>query len=220
MKAIKILWKVPVSERDYTGVNGGIVGGRDWQASSSSFNFPSTDPNFDPTLANPMEELLIMTDIAVQSVPDLRVYRAENYVTPTNAKNATFVKVNEYQNQTRYVFKSLPELIAAINQREAEANIKVRLESNFEKVSMVSQPIVSKYGTVTLTDIEQKIYDRVMEVQSRAIANDENARRLMTIAEFNDSHPIEEHQVFDINAGWQEDGITPLDVPFNELFNV
>jgi hypothetical protein len=84
---------------------------------------------------------------------------------------------------------------------------------------MVSQPIVSKYGTVTLTEIEQKIYDRVMEVQSRAITNDENARRLMTIAEFNDSHPVEEHQVFDINSGWQEDGITPLDIPFNELFN-
>ena len=119
-----------------------------------------------------------------------------------------------------YVFKSLPELVAAINQREDEANIKVRLESKFDKVSMVSQPIVSKYGTVTLTEIEQKIYDRVMEVQSRAITNDENARRLMTIAEFNDTHPVAEHQVFDINSGWQEDGITPLDIPFNELFNV
>jgi hypothetical protein len=219
MKAIKILWTIPFSERDYAGTNGGIKGGRDWNVSSSSFNFPSSNPSFDPTLENPLEEMLIMTDVALQSVPDLRVYRSESYVTPTNVKNSTFVKVNEYQNQTRYVFKSLTELVAAINQRETEANIKVRLESNFDKVSMVSQPIVSKYATVTLTEIEQKIYDRVMEVQARAIANDENARRLMTIAEFNDSHPVEEHQVFDINSGWQEDGITPLDIPFNELFN-
>jgi len=219
MKAIKILWKVPVSERDYAGINGGIVGGRDWQVASTSFNFPSSDPNFDPTLANPMEEMLIMTDVVMQSPPEPRVYKAEMYVTPTNVKNSTFTKVNEYQTQTRYVFKSLLDLVAAINQREDEANIKVRLESKFDKVSMVSQPIVSKYGTVTLTEIEQKIYDRVMEVQARAIANDENSRRLMTIAEFNDSHPVEEHQVFDINSGWQEDGITPLDIPFNELFN-
>lgn len=220
MKAIKILWNIPFSERDYAGIHGGIVGGRDWQASSTSFNFPSSDPQFDPTLANPMEEMLIMTDVVTQSPPDMRVYQAKIFVTPTNVKNSTFVKVNEYQSQTRYIFKSLPELIAAINQREIEANTKVRLESNFDKLSMVNAPIMSKFGKVTLTDVEQKIYDRTMEVQARAIANDENARRLMTIAEFNDSHPVEEHQVFDINSGWQEDGITPLDIPFNELINV
>ena len=61
MKAIKILWTIPFSERDYAGIKGGIVGGRDWQAASTSFNFPSADPNFDPTLPNPMEEILIMT---------------------------------------------------------------------------------------------------------------------------------------------------------------
>jgi len=59
-----------------------------------------------------------------------------------------------------------------------------------------------------------------MEVQARAIANDQNARRLLDIATFNDTAPEIEHQVFDINSGWQEDGITPLDIPFNELLSV
>jgi len=75
---------------------------------------------------------------------------------------------------------------------------------------------MAKYGTVALTATEQAIYDRTMEVQSRTIDNDTNARRLIDIATFN-STPDSEKQIFDINSGWQEDGITPLDIPFNDL---
>lgn len=212
MKAIKILWKT--TDRNYDNLTSA-----DFQVLASDLGFPSTDPNFNPGLANPNEELLIMTSVIRETEPDLRVYNAEIYSVPTNVKNSTFVNVNEFQTSTHYVFKPLADLIASINQREIEANTKVRLESNFDKLIMVNSPIMAKYGTVTLTSIEQKIYDRTMEVQSRTIANDQNARRLIEIATFNDSAIETGKQVFDINSGWQEDGITPLDIPFNELLN-
>lgn len=218
MKAIKILWNIPFSERDYEGTNGGIVGGRDWNVSSSSFNFPSSDPNFDPTLENPMEELLIMTDVASQSMPDTRSFVAEYYVTPTNNKNAIFTKVNEYQSQTRYKFKPLNELIEAIKQREMEANRDIRLLSDFDKTQMFWGSIAPKVGVAPLTIPEIKVQTRINEVQACAVANDDNVRRLIAIAE-NNSIPENQQQVFDINSGWREtaEWITMIDIPFNEL---
>lgn len=212
MQAIKILWKT--ADRNY-----GSLTSADFQILASNLAFPSTDPNFNPALANPNEELLIMTSVVNESEPDMRVYHAEIYSVPTNVKNGIFVNVNEFQTSTHYVFKSLSELIASINQREIEANTKVRLESNFDKLSMVNAPIMAKYGTVTLTTVEQAIYDRTMEVQARTISNDQNARRLIEIATFNETAAENTKQVFDINSGWQEDGITPLDIPFNELLS-
>ena len=212
MQAIKILWKV--TPRNYANPIGGV----DYQILASNLSMPSADPQFDPTLANPEEELLIMATINNNSTPDMRVYRTVQNIAPTNQKNSFFVKVNEFQTTTNYVFKSLDELISSINQREIEANTKVRLESNFDKLSMVNSPIMAKFGTVTLTDVEQKIYDRTMEVQARTIANDENARRLIEVSKYNDTASEGSHQAFDINSGWQEDGITLLDIPFNELF--
>lgn len=218
MKAIKILWNIPFSERDYEGINGGIVGGRDWQASSTSFNFPSSDPNFDPTLANPMEEMLIMTNVESQSMPDMRSYVAEYYVTPTNIKNSIFTKVNEYQSQTRYKFKPLNELIEAIKQREMEANRDIRLLADFDKTQMFWGSIAPKVGVAPLTAPEIKVQTRINEVQACAVANDDNVRRLIAIAE-NNSIPENQQQVFDINSGWHEtaEWITMIDIPFNEL---
>ena len=212
MYAIKILWKT--TERNYDNITPA-----DFQILASNLAFPSTDPNFDPTLPNPAEEFLIMTNVVKETEPDMRVYKAVINSVPTNQKNSLFKNVNEFQTSTHYIFKTLPELLASIEQREKEANLRVRLESDFDKLSMINAPIMAKYGTVTLTEVEQKIYDRTMEVQARTIANDQNARRLIEIATFNDTAPEGEHQVFDINSGWQEDGITLLDIPFNELLN-
>jgi len=90
MQAIKILWKNPT--RNYVNP----VGGADYQILASNLSMPSADPQFDPTLANPSEELLIMATINNNSTPDMRVYRTVQKIVPTNNKNSFFVKVNEF----------------------------------------------------------------------------------------------------------------------------
>jgi len=210
MRAILILWLNP--ERNYVNPIGGV----DYQILVDDFAFPSDDVNFNPTLSNPNEEILCLTTVSTESVPDMRIYSAVISNVPTLVKNSTYTFINEFQTSTHYVFKSLPGIIDAIEQRESEANLKVRLESKFDKLSMVNAPIMAKYGSATLTSNEQKIYDRTMEVQSRTIGNDENARRLIDIATANSIEGAAQ-QAFAINSGWFEDGITPLDIPFNEL---
>jgi len=210
MNAILILWKT--TERNY-----GSLTDADFQIKASNFDFPSIDPNFNQALPDPNEELLIMANIVSESVPDTRVYEPIINAVPTNHKNSFYVNVNEFQTSTHYDFKSLPKLVDSIKQREKEANTKVSIESDFAKLSMVNAPIMAKYGTAALTPTEQAIYDRTMEVQSRIIDNDTNARRLIDIATFNSTAIDADKQVFDINSGWKEDGITPLDIPFNDL---
>jgi len=210
MRAILILWAS--LERNYVNPKGGV----DYQILADDFAFPSDDVAFNPTLSNPNEEILCIANVQSDSVPDMRVYSAVISSAPTLVKNSTYQFINEFQTSTHYVFKSLPGIIDAIEQRESEANLKVRLESKFDKLTMVNAPIMAKYGSVTLTPIEQAIYDRTMEVQSRTIGNDENARRLIEIATANAVEGATQ-QAFAINSGWFEDGITPLDIPFNEL---
>ena len=213
MKAIMIKWLT--AERNYTNPTANV----DYVLVNDEFEFPSTDPNFNPTLPNPNEEILIKTNVVTESAPDQRVYIAVNYSVPTTTKNSQFKFINEFQTSTRYQFKSLPELIEAVKQREREANLKIRLESDFDKLSMVSNLIMAKYGSIPLTENEQKIYDRNLEVQNMAIANDQNARNLIDIATANAVEGAVQLP-FAINTGWKEDGITPLNIPFNELLNV
>jgi len=212
MQAIKILWKV--TPRNYLNPIGGV----DYQILASNLSMPSADPQFDPTLANPDEELLIMTTINNNSIPDMRCYTAVQNIVPTNIKNSTFVKVNEFQTTTSYVFKSLPELITAIEQREEEANSQIRLIAKFDKASMFWGSISPKVGISVLTDAEQKVATRISEVQACAVANDENVRRLIAIAT-NNNDAANVQQAFDINLGWHEseEWITMVDIPFNEL---
>ena len=217
MLAKKILWKIPVSERDYAGTNGGIVGGRDWEWRLDA-TFPSSNPEFDPTLANPMEELLIIVDAVATSAPDMRVFQQISISSPTNIKHPIFKNVNEFQTMVTYIPKPLEEIITAIKQRELEANRDIRLIANYDKTLMFYGTIQKKIGIDTLTSNEQKVDTRINEVQACAAANDENVRRLIAIAE-NNAIAENEKQVFDINSGWHEtqEWITMIDIPFNEL---
>lgn len=210
MKAILILWKT--TERNYGAIKPG-----DFQILADDITMPSADPNFNPVLPNANEEFLIKADVITESSPDIRVYRAIITSVPTDVKNSTFSNINEYQTSVHYEFKSLPDLISSIKQREQEANSKIYVESDFGKLTMVNAPIMAKYGTIALTIVEQAIYDRTMEVQARVVANDTNARRLIDVATFNDTAVESDKKVFAINDGWQEDNITPLNIPFNEI---
>lgn len=209
-QAIKILWKS--TERNYENAVGGI----DYQVLKSNYAFPSSEADFDPTLANPLEETLIMVDTTTESEPDMRSYKAVSYCNPTNVKDQFFTKVNQFQTSTHYEFKTVDELVVAIKQREQEANNRICFLADFAKLSMINSPIMTKGATGVLTAKEQEVYDRTLEVQAIAVDNDTNARRLIDIAVAN-AIPDAIQQAFDLNSGWKESGITPLDIPFNEL---
>ena len=58
--------------------------------------------------------------------------------------------------------------------------MSINLIADTEKLNMFSSPIIAKYGRVPLNETEQKIYDRCMEVQACGVANDANARSLIS----------------------------------------
>lgn len=212
MKAILIKWTS--AQRNYDNPIRGI----DYNVLSSTGDFPSADPDFNPTMPNPLEEILIPITVVNNSIPDMRVFNEVVLTKPTQTKHETFRNVNTYQTSSSYEYRSAEELIDVVKQREREANMSINLIADTEKLKMFSGPVLAKYGRIPLNETEQKIYDREMEVQSCGIANDANARRLISVAE-NNENQANEKQLFDINEGWREteEWITKIDIPFNEL---
>lgn len=209
---IKVRWNIPQDQIDYSNLKA-----TDFQILLSNFTFPSAQSGYQQPFTFP-EELLICRTENNSTEHDLSVFKQINVVRPTNIKDSFFTGINKYLTTIEYEFKPVDEIITSIKQRENDANIKVRNSADFEKLLMVSDGISSKIlAGQTVTENEQKIYNRVQEVRARAIDNDTNARRLIAIAQYNDGKPISEQQAFDINSGWEEDNITKLDIPFNEL---
>jgi len=131
---------------------------------------------------------------------------------PTNQKHPVFQNYNLYLTKYDKVIRDLPELKEVILRFENEANMSIQSESEKAKMAQLAPCVAAKYGNSPLSDAEQNVYLRMLEVNGKVMQNAANASTLIAIA-VNNSDPLKEKLTFDVNSGWVYDDILPRGFP-------
>ena len=147
---------------------------------------------------------------------DNRILVENQFTRPVFEPHPEFPDYFQYRTDFSLVERTLDELISTIKQMEREANLSIQSEADKAKMEMFIPAVSAKYGVQPLTDAEQNVYTRMLELADKGAQNAANAARLISIAK-NNADPTKTKQTFDVSVGWTYDAITLLGSPFDEL---
>lgn len=206
---VLIKWLVDKSQVDYAN----LFENRDYIVINPSKVCPVTDGSivsFSTDVADSDKLEWMLRRSTVSSNPDFDIYY-ENYVQrPTSVYDDEFPNYRVFLNDIVLVRKSNDEIIAAIRQKEAEANASVIGEAGSDKLNVLYAGVVAKLlagsSLTSLSECEQNVYNRQVEVSAKVTANAANARMLITSVN-NNATP-------NISEGWEYDNISDCGTPF------
>ena len=203
---ILIEWLKPVSQRDYNN----LVEGVDFIVLNYNKPCPVTDGSpIDFTGAPNAENLeWLIKSIGNRAGVDYRLY-VENIATrPTNIPDPEYPNYHQWIIEYNNIRRTNAEIIDAIRQMEAAANLSVQTEADKNKISMIAPAVNAALAqNLPLTEGQQAVYDRMIEVANKAEMNAANAKDLISI--------VEAGGIPDIDSGWEYDNITAQGYPFN-----
>lgn len=203
---ILIEWLKPVSERDYNN----LVEGVDFII----LNYNKPCPRMDGALIDftgvPNAENLewLIKSMGNRAGVDFRLYMENIASRPTQTADADYQNYHQYITEYGNVRRTNDELIAAIRQMEATANLSVQSESEKNKIAMMAPAVNAALAqNLHLTDSQQVVYNRMIEIANKADQNAANAKSLIDI--------VNAGGIPDIDSGWEYDNVSPQGYPFN-----
>ena len=204
---ILIEWLKPVSERNYDN----LVDGVDFIVLNYNKPCPNADGSPIDFTGVPNAENLewLIKSTGNRAGVDYRLYMENIANHPTATADPDYPNYHQYVTEYANVRRTNAELIDAIRQMEATANLSVQTEAEKNKISMMAPAVNAALAqNLPLTDSQQAVYNRMIEIANKADQNAANAASLIAI--------VETGGIPDIDSGWEFDNITAQGYPFNE----
>lgn len=203
---ILIQWLKPVAERDYNN----LVEGVDFVVLNYNKPCPRSDGQPIDFTGVPNAENLewLIKATGNRAGVDFRLYMENIASRPTTTTDPDYSNYHQWITEYGNVRRSNTELTAAIRQMEATANLSIQSESEKNKIAMMAPAVNAALAqNLTLTDSQQAVYNRMIEIANKADQNAANAASLIAI--------VDVGGIPDIDSGWEYDNITAQGYPFN-----
>lgn len=203
---ITIFWLKPLAERDYNN----LVENVDFIIFNPNKPCPVTDGEPVIFIGVPDAENYewLIKSTAQRVGVDFRLYVENQASRPTNLSDTDYPNYHMYVTEFANVRRLDAELIAAIRQMESTANLAVQGEAEKNKIAMMSPAVLAALSqNLPLTEAQQNVYNRMIEVSNKADQNAANAASMISV--------VEAGGIPDLDSGWEYDYITPQGYPFN-----
>lgn len=203
---ILIQWLKPVTERDYNN----LVEDIDFRVLNHNKPCPNSDGSPIDFTGVPDAENLewLIKSTGNRAGVDFRLYMENIASHPTAISDPDYPSYHQYVTEYGNVRRSNAEIIAAIRQMEATANLSVQTEAEKNKIAMMSPAVNAALAqNLPLTESQQAVYNRMIEIANKADRNASNAASLIAI--------VEAGGIPDLDSGWEYDNITAQGYPFN-----
>ena len=203
---ILIEWLKPVTERDYAN----LVEGVDFIVLNHNKPCPRLDGGAIDFTGVPNAENLewLIKSTGNRAGVDFRLYMENLASRPTQRSDSDYPNYHQWITEFGNVRRPNSEIIASIRQMEANANLSIQSESEKNKIAMMAPAVNAALAqNLTLTDSQQAVYNRMIEIANKADQNAANAANLIDI--------VQDGGTPDIDSGWEYDNISPQGYPFN-----